>query len=97
MYTVYHYIGYKDSKTLEMDLKFSSIQAKTSYGLPWLLSGKESACQYRRHRFNPWFWKISWRRKSQPTQCSCLGNPTDRRACWTIVHMVTKSRTRLGD
>ena len=27
-------------------------------GLPWWLSGKESACQCRRHGFNPWSWKI---------------------------------------
>ena len=27
-------------------------------GLPWWLSGKESACQCRRHRFNPWSRKI---------------------------------------
>ena len=35
--------------------------------LPWWLSGKESACQCRTHRFNPWVGKISWRRKWQPT------------------------------
>jgi len=23
-------------------------------GLPWWLSGKELACQSRRHRFDPW-------------------------------------------
>ena len=28
---------------------------------------KDSACQCRRHRFNPWVGKISWRRKWQPT------------------------------
>ena len=28
-------------------------------GLPWWLSGKESTCQCRRHRFNPWSRKIS--------------------------------------
>ena len=27
-------------------------------GLPWWLSGKESPCQCRRHRFNPWSVKI---------------------------------------
>ena len=31
------------------------------------LSGKKSACQCRRHRFNPWVGKIPWRRKWQPT------------------------------
>ena len=30
-------------------------------------SGKESACQCRRHRFHPWVGKILWRRKQQPT------------------------------
>ena len=30
------------------------------------LSSKESGCQCRRHRFNPWVGKIPWRRKWQP-------------------------------
>ena len=30
-------------------------------------SGKESACQCRRHRFNPWVGKIPRKRKWQPT------------------------------
>ena len=34
--------------------------------LKWL-SGKESACQYRRRRFGPWVGKIPWERKWQPT------------------------------
>ena len=33
--------------------------------LPWWLSGKESVCQCRRRGFNPWVWKIPWRRKWQ--------------------------------
>ena len=36
-------------------------------GLPRWCSGKESTCQCRRHRFNPWIRKIPWRRKWQPT------------------------------
>ena len=38
-------------------------------GLPRWLSVKESACQCRRcrrHEFDPWVGKISWRRKWQP-------------------------------
>ena len=31
------------------------------------LNGKESACQCRRHRFNPWIGKIHQKRKWQPT------------------------------
>ena len=36
-------------------------------GLSWWPNGKESACQCRRHGFDPWVWKIPWRRKWQPT------------------------------
>ena len=39
-------------------------------GLPWWLSGKESACQCRRHRrcgSGPCVWKSPWRRKWQAT------------------------------
>ena len=35
-------------------------------GLPWWLSGKESACKYRRQEFAPWSRKILQRRKWQP-------------------------------
>ena len=42
-------------------------------GLPRWLSGKESSCQCRRHRFDPWVGKISWRRKWQPTLVSLPG------------------------
>ena len=31
---------------------------KTREGLPLWLSGQESTCQRRRHRLNPWSWKI---------------------------------------
>jgi len=39
-------------------------------GLPRCFCSIEFACQYRRHkrhRFNPWFGKICWNRKWQPT------------------------------
>ena len=44
-----------------------------SRGLPRWLSGKESACQCRRHELNPWVRKIPWSRKWQPTQVSLPG------------------------
>ena len=58
-------------------------------GLPTWLSGKESACQYRRCRklgLNPWIRKIPWRRAWQPLQYSCLENPMDRGASRATVH-----------
>lgn len=29
-----------------------------SFGLPWWLTGRESTCQCRRHKFDPWSGKI---------------------------------------
>ena len=48
--------------------------------LRWL-SGKESACQCRRHqihRFDPWVGKIPWRRKWQPTPVFLPGESQGR-------------------
>ena len=45
-------------------------------GLPRWISGKEPACQCRRHKkhgFNPWARKIPWRRAWQPTPVLLLG------------------------
>ena len=36
-------------------------------GLPWWLSCRESACQFRRPGFDPWVGKVPWRRAWQPT------------------------------
>ena len=36
-------------------------------GLPRWLSDKESVCQCKRLRFDPWVRKIPWRRKWEPT------------------------------
>ena len=48
-------------------------------GFPGGASGKEPSCRCRRHKFNLWVKKISWRREWQsPLEYSCLENPTDR-------------------
>ena len=68
----------------------------SNFGLPLWLRSKESACQCRRDkrcRFDPWVGKIPWRRKYNPLQFICLGNPTDRGIWWATVHGVTQSDT----
>ena len=35
--------------------------------VPWWVSGKESTCQCRRCRCDPWIGKIPWWRRQQPT------------------------------
>ena len=65
-------------------------------GLPWQLSGKDSAYQCNRHGFHPWVRKIPGEENSNPLKYSCLGNPMDRGDWQATVREVTKSWTRLN-
>jgi len=67
------------------ELKFSLVDYLQ--GFP---GGKESACQCRRCRFDPWVGRISWRRKWQPTAVFLPGKSLDRGVWWTTVHGVAK-------
>ena len=66
------------------------ILSNTLKGLPWWLSGKESAFQCRRCRVDPWARKISWRRAWQFTPVLLPGKSHGQRSQWAIVHGVTK-------
>ena len=52
----------------------------SSQGLPRWLSGKESACQCRRHGFDPWPRNIPWKRKWQLTPQSLPGESHGQRS-----------------
>ena len=61
-------------------------------------SGKEPACQCRRHkrcRFNPRSRRSPGGGHSNPLQYSCLENPMDRGAWRATVHRVAQSQIRL--
>ena len=58
--------------------------------LPWWLSGKESACQCGRRRFDPWFGNIPREGNGNPLQYSCLGNLMDSGAWQAVVHGVKR-------
>ena len=61
-------------------------------------SGREPACQCRRHKrcgFDPWVRRSPGGGHGNPLQYSCLENLTDRGAWWATVHGVTKSWTSL--
>ena len=49
-------------------------------GLPGSSNDKESTCQCRRHRSNPWVRKIPWRRKWQPTPVFLPGESHGQRS-----------------
>ena len=68
-------------------------------GLPWWLSGKESAYNAEDTRDTsmiPGSGRYPGEENGYPLQYSCLGNPTDRGAWRATVHGVTKSQTRLS-
>ena len=56
----------------------------------WWLSGKESSCQYRRCRFDPWIRRSPGEGNGNPLQHSCLENPMDRGVWRAAVHGITK-------
>ena len=55
--------------------------------------GKESTCQCRRCRLDPWVGQVPCcgKENSDPLQDSLLGNPTDRGGWQATVHGVTES------
>ena len=77
-------------RSLESDLY-------TQWGFPGGASGKEPACQGRRHIRDvgliPGLGRSSGGEPGNQLQCSCLENPMDRGAWRATVHRVAKSRT----
>jgi len=59
-------------------------------GLLWWLRGKDSTCQCRRLRFDPWGIRSPRGGNGNWLQYSCLGNPMDRGAWWVTVYGVAK-------
>ena len=69
-------------------------------GLPWWLSGKDSACECRDIREMGSIRGLGifpGEGNGNPLQCSYLGNPIEGRAWWATVHGVTKGLTQLSD
>ena len=58
---------------------------------------QESACQCRRHRFNPWVGKIPGEKNGNSLQYSCLENSMDRRAWQARIYGVTENHTWLSE
>ena len=72
-------------------------------GLPLQLNVKESTCQCKRHEFDPWVWKIPWKRKWQPTPVFLPGKSHGQRSlmgyspwsCKRVGHdLVTKQQQK---
>ena len=69
-YLTIWWLSHHTSQALEAKWLEKLLVAWPPGSVPGGTSGKEPACQCRRHkrcRFDPWVWKIPWRRKWQPT------------------------------
>ena len=64
-------------------------------GLPRWHCGKQSACQCRKCRFDPWVRKIPWRRKWKPTPVFLPGESNEQRSLEGYGPQGHKNRTRL--
>ena len=81
-------------KTEQSRPKWSAVM--TGVGFPGGASGKEPACQCRRHEtrgFEIWVGMIPWRKARQTTPVFLPGE--SQGAWWTTVHRVAKSLTWL--
>ena len=59
--------------------------------------GKESVCQYKRPRFDPWVRKTPVEGNGYPPQYSCLEKSMDRRTWRATAHGIAKSWTRMSN
>ena len=66
-------------------------------GLPWWLSGKESAYNAGSASSVPGLGKSHGEGNGYPLLYSCLGNLMDGEARWATVHGLTKSQKGLTD
>ena len=65
-----------------------------TYGLPWWLSSKKSACQCWRPVFSPWVGKIPWRRAWQPTLVLVPRESQGWRSLSAAVHGVAQTQVK---
>ena len=62
------WVPFTSRKILQSTINSSNLlMSKLRFRLPWWLCDKESTCRCKRHRFDPWVRKISWRKKLQST------------------------------
>ena len=68
---------------------------QAAQGLPWSLSGKESAYNVGDSGSTPRLGRSPGGGHGIPLQYSCLENPTDWGAWWATIHRMVNSQTRL--
>ena len=99
LFHFFFFFGLRYSQMLEKAMAPHS--STLAWKIPWMEEpGRLQSMGSLRVRYN-WVTSLSlftfmhWRRKWQPTPCSCLENPRDRVAWWAAVYGVTQRQTLL--
>ena len=74
-----------------------SYSMNSKMGLPWWLSGKESACKAEDVTSIPGSGRFPGEGNGNTLQYSCLGNSMDRVAWWATAQRIAKGQIRLND
>ena len=80
---LFHFSHIIPNLILHCSLPFKVVISFSTLSFPGGISGKEHACQSRRHSrfgFDPWVGKIPWRRTWQPTPVSLSGESYGQRS-----------------
>ena len=80
----------------DLSVFFFTTASESTITSKWRLSGKESAWQCRRPGFNPWVYKIPWRRDWQPTPVFLPGKSQGQRSLVGYSPWGCKGRTQLS-
>ena len=72
-------LQFMESQRVSQDFATEQQMLNVSFPRAWL-SDKESACQCRKCRLDPWVRKISWRRKWQPAPVFLPGKSHGQRS-----------------
>ena len=88
----------KGRQLVAVDTSLFLVSGLFYVGLARWLRGKESSCQCRRCRLDPWVGKIPWRRKWQPTPVYLPGKSHGLEEPGRLQALdIAKSRTQLSD
>ena len=79
-------VKWKTRTTLQCQLHWTLVRTKEGFPEGAMVKNLPISAGDTRNRLYPWVGRISWRRKWQPTQSSCLENPMDGGAWWATAY-----------
>ena len=95
------YLGIKGNLASFAEKAMAPDSSTHAWKIPWMEEPDRLQCMGSLRVGHDWVTSLSlftfmhWRRKWQPTECSCLENPRDGGAWWAAVYGAAQSQTGL--